>query len=218
MNKNELLTRLGLTDPFDGFVPDPTSKLWGWNGDFVIFQGLVLEKRPTQIVEIGSWMGQSSCSLATGIRRMGLESTTSLVCVDTWLGSLEHWTDPTLRAHLELKHGFPSFYYKFLSNVANLDGLKDVVVPVPLPSSIAAKLLKEKGITADLIYVDGSHDEEDVFVDLKNYWELLEPGGVVFGDDFGWSSVSSAVKRFSAETSVPYVVHSEVFWLLRKRS
>jgi len=33
MKKSELLEKMGLPDAFEGFVPVPGTKLWGWNGE-----------------------------------------------------------------------------------------------------------------------------------------------------------------------------------------
>jgi len=215
MKKQELLSKLGLEDPFTGFQPKEDTKLWGWNGDRAIFPQLVSDLKPKQVIEVGSWMGLSSVNLASSLKRFGLTES-SLICIDTWLGSQEHWQDPTLRPHLELENGFPTFYKRFMSNVVKTE-CSDVVLPLPMPSLIGASYLKANGVKADLIYIDGSHDEKDVYADLTAYWELLNPGGAIFGDDWPWDSVSNAVKAFCAGTGAPYHVH-EINWIIRKRT
>jgi predicted O-methyltransferase YrrM len=70
-------------------------------------------------------------------------------------------------------------------------------------------------VKADLIYIDGSHDEKDVYDDLSVYWDLLSPGGVVFGDDWPWEQVSNAVKAFCADKGRAYQVH-DINWLIQK--
>ena len=52
----------------------------------------------------------------------------------------------------------------------------------------AAGWLKKNNVTAPLIYVDAGHTVEEVLSDLKNYYEILTGGGIIFGDDFGDSS------------------------------
>jgi len=47
----------------------------------------------------------------------------------------------------------------------------------------------------DLIYVDGDHHAEAVYLDLILSWQLLLPGGVVAGDDYNWVSRSTGVKE-----------------------
>ena len=40
----------------------------------------------------------------------------------------------------------------------------------------------------DLIYVDGDHHAEAVYLDLVLSWEILNPGGILAGDDYNWVS------------------------------
>merc|ERR1719375_2432487 len=74
-----------------------------------------------------------------------------------------------------------------------------MIVPLRLPSSIAARLLYQKGIRADLIYVDGSHDFEDVLGDLKRFKRLLTSCGRLVGDDFHIDPVRRAVELFAEQ-------------------
>lgn len=213
MKKSELLTKFGMEDPMKGFEPLPDTQLWGWNGDAPLLPAIVAEVKPKLLIEIGSWMGQSGVHFAKAVKELQLDC--SVICVDTWLGSVEHWMDPNLRPKLELVNGYPSFYKRFLTNVKNA-AVEDVVLPLPMPSLIAANFLKENKIMADVIYVDGSHDQNDVFNDLSAYWKLLNDGGILFGDDWPWDSVREAVQAFAAEVGQP-VLQQGVHWIFRKR-
>src|SRR3989344_7262630 len=107
--------------------------------------------------------------MAQALQRENIPDSVVLT-VDTWLGSLEHWRD--LEPQLGLQSGFPTLYPRFLHNVASRH-CEDVIVPLPLTSAIAARYLKQLGLQADLIFLDGSHDEKDVYDDLTGYVELL---------------------------------------------
>jgi predicted O-methyltransferase YrrM len=213
MNKKEVLKALNFTDAFEGFKPLEDAKLTGWNGDSPLLPMLVAEVKPKLIVEVGSWMGQSSINLAKAIKSLNLDCT--LICVDTWLGSIEHWQDPNIKPMLNLKHGRPDFYDTFLSNV-KAAGVDDVVVPVSMPSLVAANYLKGAKLNADLIHLDGSNEQFDVFHDLVNYWDLLNPGGMCFSDDWNWTQVQEAIKAFCAQTGTP-VINQNIHWMIRKR-
>jgi predicted O-methyltransferase YrrM len=212
MNKKELLEKLELSDAFEDFSAVPGTRLWGWNGDRSIFPGLVSHLRPKLIIEVGSWMGLSAANLANSCAALDLD--TAVICIDTWLGSKEHWRDPELKGHLEMEYGRPTFYKRFLSNMIQA-GCADKIVPLSMPSQIGASYLKDFKLQADLIYIDGSHDEKDVYDDLLAYWDLLSPGGAIFGDDWPWDSVANAVKAFCAEVGVPYQVN-DINWIIRK--
>lgn len=49
-----------------------------------------------------------------------------------------------------------------------------------------------------MIFIDGNHDYESVLADLISWTPLITAGGLVCGDDWGWSSVRRAVESFLA--------------------
>src|SRR5262249_37008118 len=144
----------------------------------------------------------------------------AVICVDTWLGSIEHWQGCVRGWDIRpyLKHGYPALYYQFLANVLH-SKCEDLIVPVPNTSTNAARWLHRQQVTADLVYIDGSHEEDDVYQDLCNYWKLLRPGGVLVGDDWHafWFGVICAVNRFVRERDLPLQVVGQK-WLLQKPS
>ena len=213
MTKGELLDKLKLPDAFLNARPVESATLWGWHGEHPVFDNIIAEKAPGLIIEVGSWMGLSSVRMARALKHNGLFDT-AIICVDTWLGSLEHWVEDEWRPALELTDGYPSFYKNFVSNIL-LTGHADDIVPLPMPSLMAARYLALHGIQADVIYVDGSHDEDDVYRDVVAYWELLAPGGVLFGDDFPLPGVAASITRFSTERGIPCHT-TDVYWMLKK--
>ena len=67
---------------------------------------------------------------------------------------------------------------------------------------------------ADLIYLDGSHEEEDVYQDIVAWWDLVSRGGVLVGDDWSWDGVRMAVSRFASENGLT-ITHRHDKWELR---
>jgi len=155
--------------------------------------------RPNLIIEVGTWKGASALEMVRCAKSIGIHP--QIVCVDTWLGALEFWgdqSDPERYQALKLRNGYPSVYFQFLANVCHAEA-QDYIVPFPQTSATAALWFRQQGIQADLIYVDASHEEEDVYQDLTDYIECLRPGGILFGDDYGWDGVRLAVDRFVKE-------------------
>jgi hypothetical protein len=203
-------------DPYEGFDPTPwPDDSSGWGSDSPAFGELVESLRPARIIEIGTWKGGSALTLARHIERLGLDC--EILCVDTWLGALEMWTDledPTRHGSLRLHHGYPMLYYTFLANVTRA-GQQGRITPFPVPSLTAAQWCALRGVRADLIYVDGSHEEEDVYQDLLTWWDIVTPGGILFGDDWAWDGVRLAVQRFASENQLN-ITHRHDKWELRR--
>jgi len=212
----ELIHEVNPYKDFDqkGFMLD----LQGWNSNSKIFYDLINEKRPKLIIEVGTWKGCSAIHMAKYIKNNKIDC--QILCVDTWLGGLEHWLQKNIKTrpwyqYLNLKNGYPSLYYQFIYNVIKSE-LQDIIVPFPNTSLIAARFLKRNDIKADLIYIDGSHDELDVYLDLVNYFDLLTDDGIIFGDDYAYQSVQSALEKFCLEKEVSVVVKEKQPWVIRK--
>lgn len=205
-------------DPYTGFDWEqwPDDKA-GWGSESPAFGELVEEIRPSRIIEVGTWKGGSALTLAEHVERLGLD--TEIICVDTWLGALEMWTDledPERHGSLGLKHGYPTLYFQFLANVCRASR-QERITPFPVPSVTASQWFALKDIQADIIYIDGSHEEEDVFQDLVSYWDLVRTGGVLFGDDWSWDGVRLAVERFAGENGLT-IAHRHDKWELRRQA
>lgn len=210
--------RLFSTDPYTDFSETAFElDLHGWGSEHPVFRQVLAEVRPTRIIEVGTWKGASAVHMARCVRELALE--TEIVCVDTWMGAVEFWNDKQDRERylsLKLKNGYPSVYYQFLANVV-LSGFRGVITPFPQTSQIAARWFRNHGVSADVIYIDGSHEEEDVLADLRAYWPLLNAKGILFGDDFDeiWPGVRSAVRRFCREYNLTEEIRDGK-WIVRK--
>lgn len=188
----------------------------GWNGNSTVFYDFINELRPNTIVEVGTWKGQSAINMAKIVKSLNLN--TKIYCVDTWLGSIEFWTTHrnTPERDLLLKNGYPQIYYQFLSNVVH-QKLEDVIIPFPNTSTAGAEYLKYFKISPELIYIDASHQELEVYNDIRVYYDILPIGGVIFGDDYvAWAGVKTSVQRFCSENGLNFQVLENNFWVIRK--
>lgn len=211
----ELFASLGVRRDYsalalDGFVLD----LQGWGAEHPIFERVLRAQRPAVVVEVGTWKGASVLHMHALARKHG--QTPVFICIDTWLGSTENWLKPEPRPNMRLEGGHPTLYRQFIANVIACGAAEDVY-PLPMSSTVGARLLHGLGIEADVIYVDAAHEEEELTLDLMLFWPVLRPGGVMFGDDYvsRWSGVMRAVDRFAAEHGLELEVDREK-WLVRK--
>jgi predicted O-methyltransferase YrrM len=208
-------------DPYVGLkIVNYKPDLQGWDSTHPIFANLIRELKPQLILEVGTWKGASALHMAQLLLQSGLLDA-EICCVDTWLGALEFWLwshdDADRYQSLKMVHGFPTVYYTFLRNVA-AHGATNFITPFPTTSAIAARFFEHHKILFDLIYIDGSHDYPDVSADIRAYWRLTRPGGVLFGDDYAnitWEGVTRAVDEFAAELGAPPAIAGHK-WVMRK--
>jgi predicted O-methyltransferase YrrM len=167
--------------------------------------------RPKFWLELGSMLGGSAIRTAEIVKKLSLQ--TQIVCVDPFTGDVNMWAwERGLRGagqwqFLRLARGKPTIYERFLANivVAKHD---NIVLPINVTSIVGIKLLhrlfSEGRITMlpEVIYLDSAHEPEETFLELKNCWNLLQPGGVLMGDDWGWSAVRDDVRKFASMVRV----------------
>lgn len=190
-------------DGVDPFLAFPTAQQKhsadqlpeGWGSSHPYFRKYIEEIRPRFIVEVGTWLGGSAIHMGHLLRAAGLTES-CILCIDTWLGSSEHFLQDQERRQLKITNGRATLYDDFLRNVVD-HGLQDIIVPFSITSIAAAEVLRDRGLKPDLIYLDGDHTTRGVRADLELYWEILRPGGVLLGDDFDWEQVHMNVIEFA---------------------
>jgi predicted O-methyltransferase YrrM len=146
-----------------------------------------------KILEIGSYEGRSSTWISDNL----LDSPgSSLCCIDTFGGSIEHEGQDNL-SQLLARFSDNIALSKNANKVRSFVGDSKQVMPVMI----------RNGWLFDLIYVDGSHEEEHVVQDGLNAFELLAPGGIIIFDDYHWEfngekPVMKAVERLEKMISI----------------
>jgi len=164
------------------------SKEWAgvWYGDHgamrEIFGQCIHRIRPSIIIEVGSFCGESAIHMAKFIKANALDC--AILCVDTWAFGYDHFLGA--REKIKPHFGRPDLFYRFMANVIE-HGCQDVIVPFAIDSINGARVIKWLGLVPNLIYVDASHEEGDVRRDYEAYWSLLPSGGGMLVDDItGW--------------------------------
>lgn len=216
----ELLDLFFGQDPYAGFdhtalAPDHQ----GWSYENPVLYEAVRLLAPRLVVEVGTWKGASAIRMAKTMQKAGTAGV--VVCVDTWLGGAEHFlikNDPAFFPSLRMRHGYPRLYEQFLANVLHA-GVADRIVPLPQTSHNAALILSRLGLSPQMVYLDGSHEYTDVYLDLSYYWELLAPGGLILGDDYhqAWPGVTAAARTFAREQGTALDLCREKFVVCKGR-
>ena len=184
----------------NNYIPDTH----GWmdnNFENIIMSVFTQRDRdlPLIIIEVGSWKGKSCITIANAVKKMGFRNV-KIIAIDTWLGAPEFWTwginDSSRGKSLQLKNGYPTVYNTFIKNIKHYNH-HDIVAPFPISSIQAADVLQYYKLTADLIYVDASHEYKPVKEDIFAYRQILKDDGVMIGDDYmnNWPGVIKAVNE-----------------------
>ncbi len=200
-------------DPYEGFDYQAYPlDIQGWGAENPLFQHLIVTHRPQTIIEVGTWKGRSAVTMAGFLKQLGIQG--EIVCVDTFLGSVELWSHPVWYEMLNHKHGYPTLYYQFLANVCHM-GFQDYITPFPISSDAAVQYLKQKNVQADLIYIDAGHSYKEAFNDIDQYWPLVRPGGILLGDDFIAPEVYRAVIDFAKINGLPLQYYQEKYFFTK---
>ena len=145
------------------------------------WKNLLIQKLPTNILEIGSYEGQSAV-FSSSLILDAQDSLVHIACIDTWEGGREHLHDD-----------MRSVEERFDYNISlNLNKYKDRLKLRKIKSKSCSALAKlyasgEEG-HYDFVYVDGSHDACDVLFDAVASFKLLKINGLMCFDDFLWHS------------------------------
>ena len=131
------------------------------------------------LVEVGSWKGRSAAFMAVEI--INSNKNIKFDCVDTWKGSIEHTTYDVITEE--------KLYDVFLSNI---EPVKHIINPIRMTSIEASKLYEDNSL--DFVFIDASHEYEDVKEDILAWLPKVKIGGVLAGHDYNtFEGVNRAV-------------------------
>ena len=132
-----------------------------------------------KIVEIGSWLGQSSCLLASGLKGDGAK----LYAIDNFKGQA---SDPSAKMRYQERMSrlkIDNTKEIFDKNIAHFN-LTSKVEVIAADSLEAAKSFREPAHSIDLLFVDGDHSEDATRNDIITWMPFLKPGTTVVFHDF----------------------------------
>ena len=197
-------------DPYLGLqVLHPDTQ--GWASESEVFGDIIKELQPKLIVEVGTWKGASAIHMAKTCLKYYEDF--EIVCVDTFLGSVEHWTNQQDLLMRNAVNGRPNIYQQFLSNIVN-NKLENYITPFPVDSINGSEVLLHHNILADLIYIDAAHDYNSVRVDLFNYSRNLREGGYMLGDDWFHDPIKQAAyDTFGGVDKIIEKSHDKFLWI-----
>lgn len=177
--------------------------LYGWfpqeNADTLA--KLIKEHNIKTVIEIGCFLGLST--------KFFVEQGCTVISIDTFEGSKD------LNGSQAVKDRLPNLYEQFLFNLKEL-GIEDKVKVMRMTSSKAYQEMHDYAhehglltddLSADLVFIDGSHEYDDVRVDISLWNKMADK--IICGDDY--TDVHPGVKR-AVDELLPEANKNQRLW------
>jgi hypothetical protein len=157
------------------------------------------------VVECGSWVGESTRHIAELVYdRDNPEKSGHVYSVDTWEGDEGH-----KKTYANI---IDRLYDIFIYNCWQY---RTLITPIRMFSWDGMKVIAEAGITPKVVYIDASHEYDDVTRDMETA-NSLWPMAILCGDD--WvvcaDAVGRAVRDFAQSHSKKIYANGN-FWCLQ---
>ena len=178
-----------------------------------IWKAVFLEKKPKIVLEVGVFMGLTSCTMAQFMSSLEGMEDSFVISMDTWLLDLRFVWNETHKNNVgkyfekgEIA-GSPDMYFRFLRNVIRRK-VQDRVIPIRTSSLNGAMALIAHKIRPDFIYVDASHANPDVYIDFENFYQILRPGGNMAIDDIDIGAVKASMENIESKFKIAFTKHN----------
>lgn len=157
-------TNIGRAHDLDGWISDAELR---WLADRA--------RQSKVFVQIGAWHGKSSRAIADNLPPDG-----KMYDIDAWVGSnaeldTNHWSARLM----EGDHAFNEYARGMWDHLAS-----GKVTPLKMRGHNGAALLRDMGIQADTVFIDGGHGPGETLADIKSFLPLRKEGGTICGHDY----------------------------------
>lgn len=178
-----------------------------------IWKAVFIEKKPKILLEVGVFMGLTSCTMAQFMSSLEGMEDSFVISMDTWLLDLRFVWDETHKSkggkYFEKGEvaGNPDMYFRFLRNVIRRK-MQNRIIPIRTSSLNGAMALIAHNIRPDFIYVDASHANPDVYIDFENFYQILRPGGTMAIDDIHIAAVKASMENIETKFKIAFTKHN----------
>jgi SAM-dependent methyltransferase len=151
------------------------------------------ETKIKSVLEIGSYEGRATVFLCSNV----LDPKTKYDIVDTFGGSIE---ESGMSGTADRLSNNDFIYENFMHNISFHTDI-DFDIHRGMSQNILPTLV-EANKKYDLIYIDASHEADDTFIDAYYAHKMLNKGGLLIFDDFGWKDPNRPHPLHSPELGI----------------
>ncbi len=171
------------TKPGLGMRPE---KHAGWLNDYTAAMLKRLSAHATLIVELGTWTGKSARFLCDH------NPNATVIGIDHFIGSREH----------QDAHHADVLPILYLACINRCWEYRKRLILIEEKTHVGMSAVHGCGLKPELVYIDASHEEEDVARDIQvasTFW----PNAVLCGDDWNVAGLQRAVEAAATRLNRP---------------
>lgn len=163
----------------------------------------VQEKRPSNVVELGTWLGRSLCAMLQAVD----ESDTKFVAIDSWEEEYAIRMGLQENPAVLFEQYIATHYRHFLNDIDIIKG------------STFENARKFKDKYFDFMFHDAAHDEKSVYTDLIEWLPKMRDDAFICGHDLRpGNGVDLATKKFcSAKGFKRFKIQGGTLWQLVRK-
>lgn len=91
-----------------------------------------------------------------------------------------------------------------------------MVIPFSTTSILGARFLHIYQYYPQVIFLDSAHEQGETLIELALFWAMLQPGGILLGDDWDWTTVRCDVKKFALHHHLHIEILGGFVWAIKK--
>jgi len=163
--------------------------------DYAAFYDKIVEMAPKDaiLIELGTWLGMSTCYLAQKIKESG-KTLTFYACDLFTLPEGKVWSERCSQKN---------FYSIFLDNLKQQD-VSAYVKPIIKDAIEFSQSFKDNSVY--FLFLDDTHTEEHVYKELTAWLPKIRNDGIISGHELCLPHIKAVVKRFTKENNLTYEI------------
>lgn len=174
--------------------PKSCESIPGWFHGQKVFTDAVKHFQDGLFVEIGPYLGRSSCTMSKMIQQSGKQI--DFHVIDAWKDlAVARPTLPKEHVLLVEQHGgtLQDAFLHYMTVTNSVPGISRVVHGDDSDPNIVGQYQNN---SVSFLYVDTDTTYESTMTALRNWWPKVKEGGRICGDSFENSAVQSAIRHY----------------------